>query len=95
MIKVWQTILHAGEEQVRAGIRRTDKAINDEVRFFARLGSALFSAREKGVDAFSAIEAIVPSQTFSDSVREAGELARDENFNPLALITEHYPQLRR
>lgn len=23
------------------------------------------------------------------------ELARDENFNPLSLITEHYPQLRR
>jgi TnpA family transposase len=28
-------------------------------------------------------------------VREAGQLARDENFNPLSLITEHYPQLRR
>lgn len=41
------------------------------------------------------LQTIVPWQTFSASVREAGELARDENFNPLSLITEHYPQLRR
>jgi len=71
------------------------KAINDKVRLFAKVGSALVAAREQGVDAFAAIETIVPWQTFSDSVREAGELARDENFNPLSLITEHYPQLRR
>jgi len=71
------------------------KAINDKVRLFAKVGSALVAAREQGDDAFAAIEAIVPWQAFSDSVREAGELARDENFNPLSLITEHYPQLRR
>jgi hypothetical protein len=71
------------------------KAINDKVRLFAKVGSALVAAREKGADASAAIEAILPWQTFSDSVREAGELARDENFNPLALIIEHYPQLRR
>jgi TnpA family transposase len=71
------------------------KAINDKVRLYARIGSALVEAREQGRDAFQAIEKIVPWKFFSDSVREAGELARDENFNPLALITEHYPQLRR
>lgn len=71
------------------------KAINDKVRLYARIGSALVEAREKGRDAFQAIERIVPWKVFSDSVREAGELAREESFNPLALITEHYPQLRR
>lgn len=71
------------------------KAINDKVRLFAVVGSALVTAREQGGDAFAAIEGIVSWQAFAHSVREAGELARDENFNPLSLITEHYPQLRR
>jgi hypothetical protein len=28
-------------------------------------------------------------------VREAEQLARDEDFNPISLLTEHYPQFRR
>ncbi|PZS08516.1 MAG: Tn3 family transposase, partial [Chloroflexi bacterium] len=44
------------------------KAINDKVRLFAKVGSALVAAREQGSDAFEAIEAIVPWQTFSASV---------------------------
>lgn len=71
------------------------KEINDKVRLYARIGSALAEAREQGRDAFQAIERVVPWKVFLDSVREAGELAREESFNPLALITEHYPQLRR
>lgn len=71
------------------------KAINDKVRLYARVGAALVAAREQGADPFAAIEAIVSWEAFSESVLEAGQLARDENFNPLALITEHYPQLRR
>lgn len=71
------------------------KAINDKIRLYAKVGSALVAAREQGIDAFAAIEAIVSWEAFSESVREAGQLARDENFNPLSLITEHYPQLRR
>jgi TnpA family transposase len=71
------------------------KAINDKVRLYAKVGAALVAAREQGRDAFAAIEAIVSWETFSTSVREAEQLARDEDFNALSLITEHYPQLRR
>ena len=71
-----------------------EKAINDKVRLYAKVGSALVAGREQGIDAFAAIEAIVSWEVFSESVREAGQLARDENFNPLSLITEHFPQLR-
>jgi hypothetical protein len=41
------------------------------------------------------LEAVIPWEDFSASVREAEQLARDEDFDPLALLTEHYSQLRR
>jgi hypothetical protein len=71
------------------------KAINDKVRLYAKVGAALVDARERGGDPFAAIEAVVPWASFSASVKEAEELARDEDFSALSLIGEHYPQLRR
>ena len=71
------------------------KAINDKVRLYAKVGAALVSAREQGRDPYVAIEAIVSWDAFSRSVTEAEQLARDEDFDPLSLVTEHYPQLRR
>ena len=71
------------------------KAINDKVRLYAKVGAALVDAREQGHDPFAAIEAIVPWDSFSASVKEAAELARDQDFDALSLIGEHYPQLRR
>ena len=71
------------------------KAINDKVRLFAKVGAALVAAREQGRDPFAAIEAIVSWEAFSASVSEAERLARNEDFDALALITEYYPQLRR
>jgi TnpA family transposase len=71
------------------------KAINDKVRLYAKVGAALVAAREQGRDPYSAIEAIVSWDAFSRSVTEAKQLARDEDFDALSLVTEHYPQLRR
>jgi hypothetical protein len=71
------------------------KAINDKVRLYAKVGGALVAAREQGDDPFAAIEAVIPRGNFSASVREAEQLARDEDFNPFSLLTEHYSQLRR
>jgi hypothetical protein len=68
------------------------KAINDKVRLYAKVGAALVSAREQGRDPYVAI---VSWDAFSRSVTEAEQLARDEDFDPLSLVTEHYPQLRR
>ena len=71
------------------------KAINDKVRLYATVGAALVAAREHGRDAFAAIEEIFSWETFSESVKEAAKLARDEDFDALSLLTNHYPQLRR
>ena len=71
------------------------KAINDKVRLYAKVGGALVAVREQGGDPFAAIEAVISWENFSASVREAEQLARDEDFNPLSLLTEHYSQLRR
>src|SRR5271170_3850772 len=71
------------------------KSINEKVRLYAKVGAALVSAREQGRDPYVAIEAIVSWDAFSRSVAEAEQLARDEDFDPLSLVTEHYPQLRR
>jgi hypothetical protein len=66
-----------------------------KVRLYAKVGAALVEAREQGRDPFAAIEAVVPWASFSASVKEAAELARDKDFSSLSLIDEHYPQLRR
>ena len=71
------------------------KAINEKLRLYAKVGSALIDAREKGCDPFSAIETVVPWDVFMTSVREAEQLARDEDFDSIGLIVEHYGQLRR
>jgi len=71
------------------------KAINDKVRLYAKVGAALVAAREQGRDPFAAIEAVVSWEVFSASVSEAEQLARNEDFDALSLITDHYPQLRR
>jgi TnpA family transposase len=71
------------------------KAINEKVRLYAKVGAALVAAREQGRDPYAAIEEIVSWDAFSRSVNEAQQLARDEDFDALSLITEHYSQLRR
>jgi hypothetical protein len=47
------------------------KAINEKLRLYAKVGSALIDAREKGCDPFSAIETVVSWDVFMTSVREA------------------------
>jgi len=71
------------------------KAVNDKVRLYAKVGAALIAAKEAGDDPFRAIEAIVPWETFTASVREAEQLARDAEFDSTALLVDHYTQLRR
>ncbi len=71
------------------------KAINDKVRLYARVGGALLVARDEGKDAFQAIEEVLSWEVFSQSVKEAEKLAREEDFDPLELLTNHYSVLRR
>jgi hypothetical protein len=71
------------------------KAINDKVRLYARVGAALVAARDEGRDAFKAIEEVLSREVFSESVKEAEKLAREEELDPLELLTDHYSVLRR
>ncbi|MGP6159109.1 MAG: hypothetical protein ACLPYS_16635 [Vulcanimicrobiaceae bacterium] len=71
------------------------KALNDKVRLYARVGSALIAAKEAGSDPYRAIEAVLPWDRFAQSVQEAEQLARDEEFDSIALLAERFGQLRR
>ena len=71
------------------------RAINDKVRLYARVGAALVAARDAGRDAFKAIEDVLSWEVFSESVKEAEKLAREEEFDPLELLTNHYSVFRR
>jgi TnpA family transposase len=68
---------------------------SDKVRLYARVGAALVAARNEGRDAFKAIEEVLSWEVFSESVKEAEKLAREEEFDPLELLTDHYSMLRR
>ncbi|RZF24084.1 Tn3 family transposase [Paraburkholderia sp. UYCP14C] len=71
------------------------KAVNDKVRLYAKVGAALIAAKDAGDDPFRAIEAVMPWETFTASVRDAEQLARDAEFDSTALLVNHYSQLRR
>ena len=71
------------------------KASNNKVRLYALVGQALIEAKESAADPFSEIEKLMSWDVFKTSVAEAAKLARPEEFDHLALVTESYPQLRR
>jgi hypothetical protein len=70
-------------------------AINAKVRLYAQIRMALIGAKEHGSDPFAAIEALMPWDAFRNSVAEAQALARDQDFDHLGLLTDHFGQLRR
>jgi hypothetical protein len=55
----------------------------------------LIEAKQSAVDPFSEIEKLMTWEAFETSVAEASKLARPEEFDHLALLTQSYPQLRR
>lgn len=71
------------------------KAINHQLRLFRRIGTALVSAKEKGRDAFQAIESVVPWDVFVESVIEAEKLSQPASFEHLRHIEDGYGQIRR
>ena len=74
---------------------QSGKAINDKVRLYWRIGRALLEAKQDGTDPFAAIEAVLPWETFSESVVEAERLAQPEDFDYLPLIGNGFTQIRR
>lgn len=75
--------------------QESGKAINDKVCLYSRIGRALLDDKQFGGDPFAAIEAIIPWESFTESIAEAEKLSRPEEFDYLALISDGYNQLRR
>lgn len=70
-------------------------SIQEKVRIFAQVGTALIDAKAQGQNAFAAIEAIIPWEVFAQNVEDARKLAHDASFDQLTLVGNHYGQLRR
>jgi len=71
------------------------QALNDKVRLYAKIGSALIASKAAQTDPFAAIEAIIPWEQFTASVAQAEKLSRDEAFDPIALLTDYFTTLRK
>jgi TnpA family transposase len=71
------------------------KAINEKVRQYSRVGHALIDARQNGADPFTAIESVIPWETFTQSITEAERLTQPESFDHLHFLTDGYSKVRR
>jgi len=75
--------------------QQSGRAINEKVRLYGRIGSALLAAKQSGSDPFAAIEAILSWDKFTQSVTEAQKLAGTEDFDYLHRLGDGYTQIRR
>jgi TnpA family transposase len=71
------------------------RAINEKVRLYARIGTALIAARDSECDAYGAITAVVPWDRFCKTVAEAEALARPGELDAYQSLGEHYAGSRR
>ena len=89
--KLFNTAKHKHEKEFQS----SGKAINDKVRLYNRIGQVLLDAKQTGKDPFIAIESIISWDDFTQSVNEAGRLAKSEDFDFIHRIAENYSTLRR
>lgn len=66
------------------------RAINEKVRLYARIGTALIAAHDSKQDAFDAIATVIPWDRVRTTVAEAEALARSEEFDAYQMLGEHY-----
>lgn len=71
------------------------KSINEKMRIFAKVGRVLLDARKTGEDPFSAIEEVIPWETFEASVTGADGIVKPGMDDSLSLIGTSYSQIRR
>ncbi len=82
------------EDQHARAFQSDARAINEKVRLYARVGTALIAARDSEQDAFDAIAALMPWDKFRATVAEAEALARPEAFDPYQSLGKHYSGIR-
>jgi TnpA family transposase len=84
-----------GQKKQLATFAERGKAINEKVRLYADVGTALIRAKEAAADPYQALEAVLPWDTFVSSVQEASTLARPADVDYLDLLDDHYAHLRQ
>jgi TnpA family transposase len=89
------TMFSKAETRHARAFQADGRAINEKVRLYGRVGTALISARERGQDPYEAITAVIPWERFRASVAEAEALARPEDFDSYERLGEHYAAMRR
>ena len=88
-------LFNAAKNKHQQQFQASGKAINVKVRLYGRIGQALIDARQSGRDPFTAIEAVMSWDAFTESVTEAQKLAQPDDFDFLHRIGENYATLRR
>jgi TnpA family transposase len=89
------TMFSKAETRHARAFQADGRAINEKIRLYARVGTALIAAREAGQDPFEAITTVIPWEHFRVSVAEAEALARPEDFDTYEKLGEHYGAMRR
>lgn len=82
----------APEEQA---VLRDARAINDKIRLFAKLGTALIEAKADGADLGAAVARSIGWERLETSVADAARLARPDKTDLAALATRAWPVLHR
>jgi TnpA family transposase len=89
------TMFSKAETRHARAFQADGRAINEKVRLYARVGTALIAAREGGQDPYEAITTVVPRERFRASVAEAEALARPEDFDSYERLSGHYAAMHR
>jgi TnpA family transposase len=88
-------IFRKAEGRYARAFQAEARAINEKVRLYARVGTALIAAQTDQQDAFGAIKSVIPWERFCKTVAEAEALARPEEFDAFQNLGEHYAGIRR
>jgi len=89
------TLFNRAKRSHEQQFQQSGRAINEKVRLYGRIGSALLAAKQSGSDPFAAIESVISWEKFTQSVTEAQNLAGTEDFDYLNRIGDGYSQIRR
>jgi len=71
------------------------KKLNEKIVQFIDICGALIKAKEEGMDAFTALDSVMPWNKIVESVEEAKQLSRPANYDYLDLLETRYSYLRK
>ena len=76
-------------------LQQSSKDIHHKLNQYQKIGQALITAKQEGLNPFEAIENVMPWSQFENSVGEAKRLATSNNYDALHYVADGYRTLRR